>query len=85
MRKQISFTTYANTSITADVPAEVCEQGAEAIALWMQENCDFPTLCHQCASDSFGGNQSQDGQNLDLGDEWEPVRDEDGTIPVGED
>lgn len=76
MRKRISFTTYANTSIEVDVPDGIVARGAEAIAEYMQENGDFPWLCAQCASDRYGD------RNLDLGDEWEPVRDEDGAIEV---
>jgi len=73
VRKRLSFTTYANTSIEMDVPEEVAAQGDEAIALYMQENGNFPTLCHQC---SGYGREAE----LELGDEWKPVRNQDGTI-----
>lgn len=74
--RTVPFSGFSSTTITADVPDDIADD-PEAVALYMQENCDFPTLCHQCVG--MGGK----GQNLELGDEWEPVRSiEDNTVEM---
>lgn len=67
-RRSIPFTTYASTTITADVPDEIADD-PQAVADWILENCDFPTICSQCTG------MGDKDKNLDLGDVWEPVRD----------
>ena len=69
-KHRIYFQTIASTSIEVEVPDEVTDP--EEIAELAEEQADFPTLCHQCT----GGTRFQ-SQNLELGDEWEPLR-EDG-------
>jgi hypothetical protein len=72
------MTTWANTVIELDVPDEVIAEGDDAIENYMIENGSFPWLCAQCA----GGKHMMVDHNLDLGDEWEGVRDQDGKLQV---
>ncbi len=67
---RVFFKTTASTSIEVEVPDGITDP--EEIAEYAQENADMPTLCHHCT-----GGTKYERQNLELGDDWEPLR-EDG-------
>lgn len=69
-KHQIYFQTFASTSIEVELPDDITDP--EEIVEYVQENADMPTLCHHCT-----GGSKFERQNLTLGDEWEPLR-EDG-------
>lgn len=64
---RIYFQTFASTSIEVEVPDGITDP--EEIAEYAQENANFPRLCNHCT-----GGTRFDRQSLELGDEWEPLR-----------
>lgn len=65
----VPLTTWANISVTV----ETDETDPEAIAELAMEQAS-PYLCHQCAGSR--------NNSLEIGDEWETVRGEDGVPEV---
>ena len=70
----IHLITTASTVI--DFETDETDPDRIEAAFWDQPGgVDTPTLCHQCAG-------SSNRQNLDVGDDWEIVRNEDGTREI---